>query len=355
MYRNLLKWFAYSLLLSGCSGARPYISVVCEENEVGNCVIKWETAPHIKGEVKAYASTIPDNKSEDTPVAIANISDERMAITSPSSASRHYYTLIFNNKYKVKVAPRNINIPGIQNFRDIGGYPSYAAGKSVRWGMLYRSGEIDRLGYKAYQELKNIGIKTIIDLRSKREMEHHLPLQKGFEVIHIPIQTGDMTDIVEEVKKGKISNETVYQMVKGINRKLVADYKKEYKQIFDILQDKSNYPIVIHCNYGKGRTGVVSALILAALGVNDDDIFDDYCLSNDYFNIAKISQYAYELPVAVQESITTLYSSKEDYLDAAKQEIEREYGDVDTYLQLGIGLSQDDLKRLQSILLTNEE
>lgn len=355
MYRNLLKWFAYSLLLSGCSGARPYISVVCEENEVGNCVIKWETAPHLKGEVKAYASAEPENSPEDSPVATANISDEKMAINSHSSTSRHYYTLVFNNKYKIRVASRNINIPGIQNFRDMGGYPSYATGKRVQWGMLYRSGEIDRLGYKAYQELKSIGIKTIIDLRSKRELKHRLPLQKGFEVIHIPIQLGDMADIVEEIKKGKVNNEMVHRMVENINRKLVTDYKEEYKQIFDILQDKANYPIVIHCNYGKGRTGIVSALILAALGVNDDDIFDDYCLSNEYFNIAKISQYAYDLPVSAQESITTLYSSKEEYLDAAKQEIEREYGDVDTYLQQAIGLTQDDLKRLQSILLTNEE
>ena len=355
MYERLLKWFAYSLLLSGCSSARPYISVVCEENAAGNSVIKWETAPLMKGEVKAYSSTNPNNISEEMPVAIASIADERMSITNGDPTARHYYTLVFDGKYKVNVAPRNMNITGIQNFRDLGGYPVYSTDKHVKWGMLYRAAKIDRLGDKAYKELKNIGIKTIIDLRSKRELSEHIPIQKGFEVVHIPIQEGDTEDIVEEIKKEKLSNDTVFQIMKGINRKLIDDYPKAYKEIFDILLDKSSYPVVIHCSNGKGRTGIVAALVLAALGVNEDDIMYDYCLSNDYFDIAGTSRYAYNLPVSAQESITTLYSAKEEYLEAAKQEIERKYGDIDTYLQVGIGLTQSDLQRLQEILLTNDE
>lgn len=55
---------------------------------------------------------------------------------------------------------------------------------------------------------------------------------------------------------------------------------------------------------------VVSALLLAALGVNEDVIMEDYRLSNDYFNIPKASQYAYKLSVNSQEAITTIYSAK---------------------------------------------
>ena len=51
--------------------------------------------------------------------------------------------MVFNNKYRIKVATRNINIPGIQNFRDLGGYESADTGKSLRWGMIYRSAQID--------------------------------------------------------------------------------------------------------------------------------------------------------------------------------------------------------------------
>ena len=80
---------------------------------------------------------------------------------------------------------------------------------------------------------------------------------------------------------------------------------------------------------------------------------EDYRLSNDYFNIPKASKYAYKLPINSQEAITTIYSAKEDFLNAAKEQIEAEYGSVQTYLKKGIGLSTEDLKQLRSILLTD--
>ena len=125
MYKNLLNCLALVLLLSSCSGIAPHISVVCEENNVGNCIVKWETAPVIKGNVKVYASTDPDLIPEDIPVAIASISDQRMTIITTDPTQRYYYTLVFADKYRVKIATRNINIPGIQNFRDLGGYASH--------------------------------------------------------------------------------------------------------------------------------------------------------------------------------------------------------------------------------------
>ena len=213
MYKNLLNLLALVVLFPSCSGTAPHISVVCEENNVGNCIVKWEMAPLIKGNVKVYASTDPDAIPEDVPVAMADISDLKMTIITNDPAKRYYYTLLFGDKYRVKIATRNVNIPGIQNFRDLGGYPSYSTKKQVRWGMIYRSAEIDSLECYSRRELRNLGIKTLIDLRASSETGRQSPLQKEFNVVHIPLATGDMENILKGIREEKIKSDTVYRMV----------------------------------------------------------------------------------------------------------------------------------------------
>ena len=353
MCKDLYFLFVLTLLLPSCSNTRPRISVVCEENNVGNSIVKWEIIPEIPGDVKVYASTDPDQQTEGKLVASAPISDQHLTIITSDPTRRYYYQLVFGDKYKIKVATRNVNIPGVQNFRDLGGYPSYPQRKSVRWGMLYRSGEIDSLGCGSLKELKNLGIRTIIDLRSPEEGTATDPcLRKNFHLVSIPIATGNMKGIVDGVQDRSIRSDTVYRIVERMNRELITKYTSQYRQVSDLLLDKENYPIVIHCSSGKGRTGVVSALVLSALDVNEEKIMEDYRLSNDYFNIPKATRYAYNLPARSQEAITTIFSAREDFLNAAKEEAERLYGDIPTYLRDGIGLSKQELKQLRSILLT---
>ena len=354
MYKNLLSWLTILLVFPSCTDSRPNILVACEENNIGNCIIKWETNPAIEGQVKVYASTSPDLIPENSPVAMANISDGKMTIITEDPTQRYYYLMVFNNKYRTEVATRNINITGIQNFRDLGGYKSPGTGKETRWGMIYRSAQIDNIPPCARQELANIGIRTIIDLRSEKEYRNNPPLNdKRFKILHIPIFAGNIENILIGIQQEKIKTDTINRLIEQINRELVTNYKSQFKQIFTYLLNPDHYPVVIHCTSGKGRTGVVSALLLASLGINEEYIMNDYRLSNYYFDIVKASKFAYNLPTNSQEAITTIYSAKEDFLNAAKEQIEMEYGNVQTYLKKGIGLSNEEIKQLRSILLTN--
>ena len=220
--------------------------------------------------------------------------------------------------------------------------------------MIYRSAQIDSLNCFAIRKLKNIGIKTIVDLRSQRETGPQVGLRKNFDVVNIAIPINDIELVLDKVEKHKLRKDSVLQIVEQANREIVNKYTNQLRQLFDVLLDESKYPLVIDCSSGKGRTGIAVALVLATLGVNADIIMDDYRLSNYFFNIPSATQYAYDLPVRSQEAITAIYSARENFLNAAKDEIEKRYGDVDTYLKKGIGLTKEEIKKLQSILLVKK-
>ena len=356
MHKNLLNGLALTMLLSACGGATPHITVVCEENNVGNSIVKWETKPALQGEVKVFASTDPDHIPEVKPVATADIAGQWTTVVTDDPAKRHYYTLLFNDKYRVRVATRNVNVPGVQNFRDLGGYPIYSRHKRVRWGMLYRSAQIDVTQSATLDKLNRLGIRTIIDLRDTSERpQPALPPPTQPRIVQIPIPAGCLTDILTGIDRESIQSDTVYRIVERINRHIVAAHASAFRRVFDVLLDEDNYPAVIHCTTGKGRTGIATALVLSALGVNKEDIMEDYRLSNRYFDIPSATSYAYELPTRSQEALTTVYSAREGFLDAARNEIESTYGSVDEYLTQAVGLQKEEVRQLRKILLVDEE
>jgi protein-tyrosine phosphatase len=267
---------------------------------------------------------------------------------------RYYYTLLFNDKYRVKVATRNINIPGIQNFRDLGGYQSYSSRRQTRWGMLYRSAEIESPDCLALKELRNMGIKTVVDLRTTAEQGAPLTLQ-GINIVHIPLHIRSIDHILQGILDREIRPDTIYRIVEQMNRDLIRQCPQSFRKVFDVLLEADNYPVVIDCTSGNGRTGVVTALVLAALGVDDDAIVSDYMLSNNFFNIPRASHYAYMLPARSQEAVTMLYSSRENYINAAMREAEKENGSIENYLHKSVKLSKNEIKHLQSLLLWNVE
>lgn len=66
--------------------------------------------------------------------------------------------------------PPFIDIDGVLNFRDIGGYP-IKSGFVVRKGIIYRSGALTGLTHDGAVDLKRLGLKSIYDLRSQTEVD----------------------------------------------------------------------------------------------------------------------------------------------------------------------------------------
>lgn len=353
MYKQLFGCLTVLTLCSSCSSNSPSISVACEESfRAGKkvCIIKWETTPVIDGKVKIYASTEPDKIPEKKPVFIANISNQLATVVVNDPSQRYYYKLVFNNRYQVVTAGRNVVIPGVHNFCDMGGYPA-RRGKEVRWGLVYRLSQIESLSSSTLDRVEHLGVKTIIDFRTPEEqVKANWAEDPRFNVVNLPISVFDRTQVLDNLRAGKIQNDSIYSLMTHAYREMVTFYRSKYKKMFEILKEEDNYPLLI-CSTGLGRTAIASSLILSALGVNDDAIMSDYILNNDYFDIPRASGFGYELPVSTQEAITTLYSAREGFLDAAKNQIEKNYGNMPTYLKKGLGLNDASIKDLQHFLL----
>ncbi|MBE5953952.1 MAG: tyrosine-protein phosphatase [Lachnospiraceae bacterium] len=124
-------------------------------------------------------------------------------------------------------------------------------------------------------------ICTIVDLREDEERQQkkcRLLEDNRFCYYCMPVTGGNMIpDSVEEVSKSYIN--------------MVDD--NMFQIIDTIINAKTN--VMYFCNAGKDRTGVVSAIILHKLGMNDDYIVEDYMKTKENLKDA-LESFARQCP-----------------------------------------------------------
>ncbi len=147
--------------------------------------------------------------------------------------------------------PRWINVPGLTNVRDLGGWP-LPGGKRVRQGMVYRGSEmnshlsITEEGRRVMVE--DLGIRTDLDLR--REDAHPALDIKSVDWVNIPV-----------LPYGYITED---------------EQKDAYRRIFELFARPDAYPVFFHCWGGADRAGTLAFLLNAILGVSFQDLARDY-------------------------------------------------------------------------------
>jgi protein-tyrosine phosphatase len=244
---------------------------------------------------------------------------------------------------------RIVPLVGASNFRDLGGYPIVDGG-FTRWGSLYRSDALHELTEPDIKVLRDIGLKTILDLRMEAEVSksgrgrlgseparyHHLSVidEDGGESRGIPAPTDD-----------DLSNRYMWYL--DIGRGSVV-------QALNILSDSANYPLVFHCAAGKDRTGVLAALVLDIVGVERGVIVEDYVLtaSRMQFVLERIlrtlgeERRVEDLP---PNALTVQASTMEGFLES----LDRQYGGARQWA-LAAGVPSDSLHSL-SVSMRGDE
>lgn len=337
------------IFFSSCVSQSYEVQSVCEVTDVYNYIVKWEVAPLMDGEVVIYSSSDPDKFDMRHPVARENISKGRADIVIKGSLNRRYFLLCFPDDVQTIVGVRCQKFASVQNFRDMGGYQTNDH-HSMKWGKLYRSGYLDSISTIDAKRIARMKVKTLLDLRHKN-FNPAPPSSTGILHYYLLPINASRPDPLPLIYCQKFKRGDAILFMQDIYQDMLFTNQENLRQIFELLQDEENYPLIISCLYGNVQTSLVMALVMAAIDVPEQMILDDYILSNKYFDMRSIATIAAALPLESQDAITSMMISDERYLNSAFRLIKRRYGSINEYLEKELGVDEAARNRLKKILL----
>lgn len=321
--------------------------------------ISWETQELIK-EVKIYWNETPEMNGEEKYIT-SILNGDSVKFDDPDMSRRNYFILKAEGCKPEIVAEVLIPLKGVNNFRDLGGYRT-KDGRKVKWNKFFRSAELAGLTKEDLEYFKSLGIKTILDYRSKGEAgKKPDPLIEGIENINISAMPAldnndgnfDLFALIKESKSLKSLGDPSEFLRKGYIG--MAASNEALKKLMECVQCLEKVPIINHCTAGKDRTGIGSALILLALGVPEETVLEDYLLTNVYrANMNKKLLKTVEPMLIDEESIEickALMEVRQEYIEGFFNAVKERYGSIEEYLEKEFGLTEEKRAVLQQYYL----
>jgi protein tyrosine/serine phosphatase len=241
------------------------------------------------------------------------------------------------------VTSRFVPLQGASNFRDLGGLP-IASGGTTHWRSVFRSDTLQDLSDNDVKIVRgDIGITTVIDLRTSREImnEGRGPLEaESLTYVHLPF-IADL-EVQDEVPD-------------AVERDVLADYVHMLDSAGHLIAEAVHTiavvdgPVVFHCAAGKDRTGILAALVLSLAGVSDDVIVGDYALTNQVIRqicerLARFDSYT-----NVRSNPWTHFRCRPEVMEGFLELLDERHGGAEGWARAA-GLDDADLGSLRSRL-----
>lgn len=166
---------------------------------------------------------------------------------------------------------RAVYVDGVENVRDMGGWKIKDSEKSIKYGMLYRGGRLNKnlstdkevITAEGIVTMRDeLGIITEVDLRGAGDNDGQTECMLGSNLNYLSCPIAGYDNILPGNKKyDKASTESI-------------------RKLFEFMADENHYPMYIHCNYGADRTGTMAFLINGLLGVSYEDLLKDFELTS---------------------------------------------------------------------------
>jgi protein-tyrosine phosphatase len=238
---------------------------------------------------------------------------------------------------------RLIALEGAVNFRDLGGYAT-EDGLRTRWRVLFRADGLSELTETDLEVMRELGIRTVVDLRSGQEVEqsrfnveahpvtfHHYPFIKA------------LPDAEDFARAPGFLGTQYTEMLDEATPQIIG--------ALSALAAPEARPAVFHCTAGKDRTGLLSALVLSLLGVPEETVIADYALSGAAMTRLRaklIEKYPDGKSLIADSDV--LFSADPSNMVVLFAHLRNRYGTVAGYAAR-VGVPEDVVQRLRQSLL----
>jgi protein-tyrosine phosphatase len=242
---------------------------------------------------------------------------------------------------------RLVALEAVHNFRDMGGYAT-ADGRHLRARRLFRADGLDRLTPADIDTIRPLGLNTVIDLRTEAEIDRRGRFP--FEAMPVDWYHLSVIDVTWDRADVLTGNEEDYLYAQYAS--MLAYGEPRFLEAFLVLGLPGAFPAVFHCAAGKDRTGLLAALLLGALGVDDDTIAHDYELTRA--GMDRMRAWADGNKAEMTEAVRTMprhFAAVEPgAIRRLLADIRAAHGSVRDYLR-SLGVPTETLDRIEAALL----
>ena len=279
---------------------------------------------------------------------------------------------------------RRIITDGPHNLRDLGGMISKDHRK-VKEGILLRSDKLSSLSDRDKKILRSMNLCCAYDLRNAHERADRPDVViPGCEYIPLPIFPDRVEGITHE-RDSELNGyirfvEAMLKDRESAKNRMISSYRDFVRSehcraqfgffLEDLLKRAGEAKecgqkraFLWHCAGGKDRTGFASVLLEEIFGIPEEDIIDDYMLTNKYVDqtLPGISSHVSgameeyfgdrieEIAEQIRGPVADMMLARREYIDAAYEEAERCYGSFSSFLTKGLELTlekQEEMRRL---------
>jgi hypothetical protein len=159
----------------------------------------------------------------------------------------------------------------VDDWRDLGGIRT-TDGRTIRPGALVRARSLDHLDDDDWAAIHALGVRTLIDLRNEDERAA-APAPRGITAVHVPLDSTEDRAFWDEWSADWRFGTPVYY---GPH---IARFPERSLGVLTAIAYARPGGVLYHCMGGRDRTGMITMLVLALVGVAPDDIAADYELS----------------------------------------------------------------------------